>query len=1156
MKPAYFDEKRYSYHVFQWKPPVFTDYQAADPQTVFEKKVQNLYIQGNANLQKEEYNLALNAFRQLQNLILTTVHPTLPIDSYLNPNFRFPFDISLLDVFAAKTADVLGSLPLKTYNFPDHVVSDSKLADPVVKAITAADSYGITAVTQAKVSDAIAKAGVLVQKGDWAGGAAAFGDALKLVPATEIAVRASIMHDQAIASEKAGLARDSAVQLGNQSAALFGQAKVFDAQVQALRTVAGIQTRAGLADVATKTVASADGIEKTQNLFPVMIRADAPTLAISPAATGESPRLTGIGVARPIAMPLVSTALTGTAAAAVAVAPATAAPQLMLDRFVGTMQTDRMFQIAGSGASLSISLTGNVVDSIKAFLQNISTTTDLGLLSGFGRTYVETVAYLPHMYFFVIPMAIGDCLESLGSYSEAESYYTGTLAYGFINRRYEVVKLWTKLAHLYLQMGDAAYRSARDSVADYATAKTFYEKIIKTDKTLDNASPVYADPQFADIKTRVSAFIAGGMKSTTADNPQILSRVADASLKLQQIKLQFNFFGFPATYIPPFSWEYLQNTAKYFAQQSSQIEQRYIQLKSTAENETLQRTQLDQQAEVARQTVVLETRGLVEAQAGLAVANASLNYATVQRDNAVRAQSDFANVRNQLYEYAEQEAWANASSVNRDDQVKLTMTGYSYYNPSHERRNVVIKELERRRTRISQDLEAARLQRDVNAANAYIGVGQAERNQALARIDIANQRIAIAQLQQRDAEENRDFLDLKEFNAGVWFDLAKNARRLSQKYVDMATEVAFLMERAYNAETERGLGVIRYDYSHSTTEQLMGADYLLMDVDYFSFDYVRTTKTKKAPVKRVISMADTFPMAFLNLKKTGSCTFQTELAQFDRQNPGMYLCKLRNVEALFVGISADSLSGSLRNIGISRFRNSAGKVLTRLYPADTMPISRYDLRQDALAFRVNPNELRLFENNGIDTLWQLNLPLDSNDINYDELLDVQLVLYYDGLFDPGLETQVKAALPANGTATRVLSMSMSFPDELFYLKSNGEAQLVIDATLFSRTQTNMVRKKTLLKITGDPATTHGLKLRLKSKSGGSELLVTTDANGQVAGAAPADPLFVLNGKPVFDEWTLRITAADNPGLVKDGKLAIAGIDDVMAYVEYDFQYRK
>lgn len=1135
MEPVYFVEKRYSYHIFQWTPPVFSDYQSADPATDFEKKVQQLYLQGNDYLQKEEFNLALNAFRQLQNLILTTVHPALPIDTYLNPGFRFPVDISLLDAFTTKAGAVLNTLPLKTYDFPATIVSDVKLSDPVLKVISPAEASGVTAVTQVKVTGAISQGESLAQKGDWAAAATAFGDALKVVPATETAVRASLLHDQAIAAEKAGQPKDAAVQLATQGATLFGEAKLFQAQVDALHTVAGIQTRAGQADAAAKTLASADAIVKANNLFPVVVRAGSPPIA----ATGA----VRVGTGRP-----------GGVLTAAAAIPADSAPQLMLDRFVSTMQVQRTFQIAGATSNASIALSGNVANNVAGFLQTISTTVDLGLLAGFGRSYVETVAYLPHMYFFVVPMAIGDCLDGMGSYAEAESYYRGTLVYPFINKKYEIVKLWIKLANLYLEMGDLAYRNAKDSVADYATAKVDYERIIKTDQTLDNTSPLYSDATFADIKNRVTAYIAGGLKPTFADNPQILAKVSDAALKLHQIQLQVNFFGFSANYIPPFSWEYLQNTAKYFCQQTSQIEQRYIQFKSTAENETLQRTQLDQQAEVARQSVVLEQRGVAEAQAGVSLANASLNYATVQRNNANQAKNDFAAVRNQLYEYAEQEAWANAASVGKDDEVSLTMTGYSYYNPSGERRSLVVAELERRRTQISQDLEASRLQRDVDAANAYIGVAQAERTQALARVDIANQRVAIAQLQQRDAEENRDFLDLKEFSAGVWYDLARNARRLSQKYLDMATEVAFLTERAYNAETERGLSVIRYDYSHSTTEQLMGADYLQLDLDYFTFDYVTTTKTKKAPVKRVISMADTFPMAFLDLKSKGTCTFQTELALFDRQNPGMYLCKMRNVECLFVGISADGISGSLRNVGISRFRDSAGTISSRLYPADVMPISRYDLRQDALAFRVNPNDLRLFENNGIDTLWQLSLPLDSNDFNYDEILDVQLVLYYDGLFDPDLETSVIAALPKGGTGTRVLSMRMSFPDEFFYLKSNGEAELVIDETLFPRTQTSLVRKKTNLKVTGD-ATANGLKLRLKSQNGGPELLLTTDAKGQVAGVVAGDPLFVLNGKPVFDQWTLSITAADNPTLVKDGKLVLTGLNDVMAYLEYDFQYR-
>jgi hypothetical protein len=115
--------------------------------------------------------------------------------------------------------------------------------------------------------------------------------------------------------------------------------------------------------------------------------------------------------------------------------------------------------------------------------------------------------------------------------------------------------------------------------------------------------------------------------------------------------------------------------------------------------------------------------------------------------------------------------------------------------------------------------------------------------------------------------------------------MASQARRLSRRYLDMATEVAFLMERAYNAETERGLSVIRFDYSRTPAGNLMGADFLLLDVDYFTLDHVTTVRSRKALVKKVVSIADRFPMSFQMLRTTGTGVFQTEMAEFDRRTP-------------------------------------------------------------------------------------------------------------------------------------------------------------------------------------------------------------------------------------------------------------------------------
>lgn len=1140
MAPPYFDEKRYSYHVLASHVSWVADYQQADPTTAFEIQVQQQYASAYNSLKQRQYANALDAFQQLENLILTSVHPSLPATSYWYGQFRAPLDVSLIDVFVEKAGAVLQAQPIAAYTFPSTIVSDvAAFPAAVATELTPFQNTGLAiSASQVQLKTAINQAYDAAQAKDWKAVTTSFTAALNMVPATQPAMRAAVMQDLALATEKSGGDVKSAMAMAQSSAELFASAKVYDAQVETLTTLAGMQSRSGDATGSARSLAAAAAVQAQQRLFPVTVaNAISPASRIGVLATGGAVK----GLA-PIAADVPTTAAT---------------PRLMSATFLSALPPERTYTLSGEKSTATLALNGNLAANGRTFLQTITDSTDISLVLGAvgGLDTTQTVAYLASMYFFVIPMAIGDCQSGLGNLEDAVATYAGVLVYPYINQAFEIPKLWNKLAAVYLAMGDRDYRNAVDDVTQFPPAKADYEHIIKTDDSLDATSPLYADPRFATIKSRVSAFAAAGFPANHPDNPDILSKVMEARVRLQQIAASLDYFGLAVDYLPPFSWEYLQNTAKYFAQQASQMEQRYIQYTTAGEDETLQRQQLDQQAEVAAQTVVLEQRGLDEANASVAVANAGLNYANVQQANAQAAQADFANNRAALAEYDELEAWANAASVDQGSEVSLTISGYTYYNTSGERRSLVIQDLETAREKISQDMEAANLQRNTAAAAAYSAQAQAQVTEAQTQVAIANQRIVLAQLQQRDAEENRDYLDMKEFNARLWFELAGNARRISQRYTDMATAVALLAERAYNAETGRNLKVIRGDYTHSATDNLMGADFLALDLDSFTYDYVTTTKTKKAPVKRIISLADKFPYAFNQLQVNGQCMFQTELAMFDRQTPGMYLCKIRNVELVFVGVTQVNLAGSLRNVGASRVRQSDGSIVTRLYPADVMPLSAYEIRQDSLAFRVNPNDLQLFENNGIDTLWQLDMPLSANDIDFGSIIDVQLVLYYDGFFDPGLETTILAALPKSSGATRVTSMQLTFPDELFYLKGQGQAQLVYDATLFPMTQTNLKRTKSSVRVSGDAATMNGLTLRVTSAVLGTTFTVKTDANGVVAGTVAADPLFGLNGNPVFDTLTIAILPEDNPTLVSAGKLNLNGLTDLLTYFEYTFDYR-
>ncbi|MEG4963719.1 MULTISPECIES: Tc toxin subunit A-related protein [unclassified Microcoleus] len=1162
MEPKYMRENRYSYLTTAWRQPLTVDYQAETPETIFERKVQQSFLEGHKYLHQEEFGLALDVFREVQALILKTVHPQLPI----NPWKSLPFvtiDAAFVDAFVIKAGDILNKTPAIKYQFPASLISEQsilpaaiqKQLEPVVNS-----GLQVTSFHQA-VSEKLAQSLLAVDESEWTVALKGYEVALQLIPQDAIAFRAALLHDMAIFNEKANN-KELAIRNAELSTKLFTEAKLPEGQFQALSTSAKIYARAGQQDKADAALKSAKTLSDRFNLDPVVSsRRELELVPINRTLERLPNRLDRVSI--PSTLPSQITPRVGNIVASTAVQsftdrvseiPANALV-LMAPEYLKLNTATKSLTIQGETTATAIALNANATVSVRNFHQLLATTTDLELLTGFDRNPAQMVAYLPHMYFFVIPMAIGDCLMGLGNLSEAEQQYLSVLPYPFINREYEIVKLWTRLAEVCLDMGDAAYRRAKDNVAAFAEAKQLYEKIVQSNNTLDSNSSLYKDVKFAAVKNRITNFLGAKNPVTHNDNPVLLIKVMEARTKLNQINAGLNFFGFAPNYVPPFSFEYLQTTARYFSQQASQIEQRYIQYKSTAENETLRREQLDQQADVAGQSVILEQRGVAEAQAGINVANASLNYAETQRLGAIDAKNDFNSVRWELLELSEAEAWANASSVDRDEQVKLTWNG-NYYSSSKERRNVVLKELAYQRTRISHDLEADKLQRAIDSATAYKGIAQAQIAQAQARKAIAEQRVQIAQLQQRHAEENRDYLDMKEFSSRLWFELARQARKLSQRYLDMATEIAFLMERAYNAETERNIHVIRYDYSRTSSGNLMGADILLADVDYFTLDHVTTTKHKKAPVKKTISLADAFPMAFQHLKTKGRCFFQTELSDFDLEHPGLFLCKLRNVELLFVGITrATSIAGTLRNVGVSKFRLESGTLATRLYPSDVMPLSQYDIRQDALAFRFNPNDLRLFENNGIDTLWQLSLPLDANDFDYSEILDVQLVLYYDGFFSPSLESSVKAALPKSDTASRAFSMRLMFPDELFYLKNQGDAELVFDAGMFPRNQTKLMRRVVTLKVTGEPAVTAGLTLQLTSKELGSTLAVKTDANGETNSAAPGNLLKGLENRSMFDQWTVKITATDNPKLVKDGGLNLKGIADILIFFEYRFDYR-
>ena len=208
-----------------------------------------------------------------------------------------------------------------------------------------------------------------------------------------------------------------------------------------------------------------------------------------------------------------------------------------------------------------------------------------------------------------------------------------------------------------------------------------------------------------------------------------------------------------------------------------------------------------------------------------------------------------------------------------------------------------------------------------------------------------------------------------------------------------------------------------------------------------------------------------------------------------------------------------------------------------------MPLSEYNVRQDAIVFQLDSRELRLFENNGVATMWQLDLPLATNTFDLRQILDIHFVIYYDGFFDATLEQQILAALPAGGNASRGLSLRLYAPDELFFLRSQGSAALRITPDLFPANHVNQRLTGYLIRALGEQV--EGLRLRVEYETLGASHTFQLDADGAAGAAAFPD----LVGHSLFDTWTFTIDPADNPGF--DPR----GLSDLSVFVEYDFDYR-
>jgi hypothetical protein len=326
---------------------------------------------------------------------------------------------------------------------------------------------------------------------------------------------------------------------------------------------------------------------------------------------------------------------------------------------------------------------------------------------------------------------------------------------------------------------------------------------------------------------------------------------------------------------------------------------------------------------------------------------------------------------------------------------------------------------------------------------------------AKAQIASAEDHLAIATKEQEIAETEAAiararaaFLNAQFTNTELYEWLSGVLGRVYRFFLQQATATARLAQEQLAFErAEASRTIIQPDYwqppdeGASSRRGLTGGERLAADVAQLD-EYARSTDVRRQNVSYTFSLAQLMPAEFAEFRHTGVLSFATPMAWFDQVLPGQYLRLIRQVRTSVIALVPPSIGivAELRSSGISRVTTAARGVFRDIvvrrdpqHVAFTSPIRATGVfEQDLQAEMTLP-----FEGTGVDTQWELALPLPANAWDLDSLADVLFTLDYTALADDGYRAQVMDRLDSARTrdVEVVFSLVRDFPDQWYSLNN-------------------------------------------------------------------------------------------------------------------------
>ena len=321
----------------------------------------------------------------------------------------------------------------------------------------------------------------------------------------------------------------------------------------------------------------------------------------------------------------------------------------------------------------------------------------------------------------------------------------------------------------------------------------------------------------------------------------------------------------------------------------------------------------------------------------------------------------------------------------------------------------------------------------------------------------------------KDAEEIEHFLAGERVgdHAGKTTDedfftwLKRETRGLHSRCFDLAFEVARKAERAL--QHELGDPQLRYvqDSYMAGDDSLLAGERLYLDIRRMEVAYHDLNRREYELTKQV-SLLQVDPKALMELRTNGKCTFSLPEELYDLDGSGHYFRRIKSVALTVAGVTGpytgvnatltllrSSIRRTPRLVGASgvyergpdddRFSDSFGSL-------DSIVTSTGV--NDAGLFETNLRDERLlpFEGHGAVSTWQLTLPDDVRQFDYDTIADVVLHVRYtareggDQLAAAAVANLKRCFVDATAVGSvRLFSVPREFPTEWAKFKATPPA---------------------------------------------------------------------------------------------------------------------